>query len=199
MDIDLRVGIPGQAVTHSFLGLGVGEKSFSAGDKAIVTAEFSLATRKLANAEFSWTENGEYANTDSIAVPGAPAWQRTLRTGAVAIDKKRLPRTAENLNLTHDQSAEVSNLRFIVNGGNPLLPAAPNIDAELLLQIRPEAAGFAAKLTGAHDRFPGYALKINGKPVYKFDPVSAGSSPDSLFGPSPDETVATEWIMFQGD
>jgi hypothetical protein len=198
MDIDFRLAIPGQAVTHSFLGLGVGERTFSAGEKAIVTAALSLATRKLVNGRLDWTENGEYANADSIAVPGAPAWQRTLRAGAVAIDKKRLARTTENLNLTHVQSAEVSSLRFTVNGGNPLFPAAPNIHADLLLQIRPEGGGFAAKLTGTHDRFPGYVLKINGRVLYNFDPVAAGSSPDSLFGPAPDEAVATHWIVFHG-
>lgn len=198
MEIDFRVGIPGQAVTHSFLGLGVGERTFSAGEKAYVTAGFSLATRSLGNLKLDWTSNGEYANADSVVVPGAPAWQRTLRPGAVALETRQLTRTPDNLNLTHTQDAEVSNLRFTVDGGNPLFPAAPNIDADLLLQIRPEPGGFAAKLSGGHDRFPGYVLKINGKVLYEFDPVAAGSSPDSLFGPAPDQTVATSWLVFQG-
>lgn len=197
MDIELKVGIPGELVTHSFLGLGLREKTYSGGDKALLTGSFSVATRTWIDKRVVWTETKEYKNDSAVQILGRPPWRRALKTGSVPVAKGTLTRTADNLGISHAQNAEVSNLRIVVDGGNPLFVKAPNINADLLLQIRAEPGGFAAKLTGTHDQFPAYTLHVNGTLLYDFDPEAAGTTPDSLFGLN-SQTVVTTWRVFAG-
>ena len=196
MKIEFSVGIPGEIVTHSFGDLGFGTRTFSAGDKAVLVGTFILSSRKWTVETISWTETNEYLNEDSIP-DGLPVWRRKLKAGADSIAHATLTRTDDNLGVKYTQDAEVNNFRILVNGGNPLFPLAPNIDADLLLQVRPDSAGFAAKLTGTHDQFPEYSLLINGTSLYSFDPVDNGSSPDDLLGFN-NTTVVTTWRFFPG-
>lgn len=158
---------------------------------------FIPSTRKWPVDSIYWTETTEYSNEDSIP-DGLPVWRRKLKAGADPIAKATVARTDDNLSIKYTQDAEVNNFRILVNGGNPVFSLAPNIDADLLLQVRPELGGFAAKLTGARDKFPAYSLLINATSLYSFDPVEKGSSPDGLFGINK-ETVVTAWRVFPGN
>ena len=99
MDIELKIGVLGEAVTHSFLGLGLGEKTYSAGEKAVLTGSFTVATRKWIDKQMLWRETKEYANDSALQIPGRPAWRRALKAGSVPISQATLARTADNLGI----------------------------------------------------------------------------------------------------
>ena len=81
-----------------------------------------------------------------------------------------------------------------IDGGLPLEPLSPNINADLLVIIeqKPGERG-RYRIQGKHDGFPNYELYIHGKPAYLHDVLATNQTPVSLLPPMEFE-VNTPWV-----
>ena len=66
-------------------------------------------------------------------------------------------------------------------GQNPLVSGAPAISYTFTLTF--DSATRTYSLVGSHDGFPAYEIYINGKRIYKHDPLATGDGLNSLFPP----------------
>jgi hypothetical protein len=71
---------------------------------------------------------------------------------------------------------------FDLHAADPIVTAAPDIDATLALLLKVKGGRVEARVRGGHDEFPAYELYANGVLVYSYDPVAAGGTPLGLFG-----------------
>lgn len=177
--IALRIFIPSQAVYFLFM-------TFNGGTKASIEAVVDLAASGAASLTRKARDFGEtrrYENSATETVPGKPDWFRTLRTGATPLESKRAEATDYNLNATWKLlNGATHGVYLDVDGANPLAPTGtPAIDFEVDVGLRRNAAGkIEYCLVGAHDSFPSYELKINGKLVHAHDCVAGSNSPADL-------------------
>lgn len=217
----LRVFIPSPAVMLEAPVLGTDLRAFG-GDgrdfsfdtgtsRASVDATLQLGRGGTSgvvlqeNAE--WGDSHRYAIADTFEVPNRPSWWRGIREGAGPFERvARLVRTADNLGVVATvglgnvaAGAEYGSYDFHVDGGIPLLPdLAPNISATLRLELKRGSDGvLMARLTGRHDGFPAYELYVNGQPLHQYDPVTAGETPNALWGEG-ERSVHIEWQPVQG-
>ncbi|MGH8653935.1 MAG: hypothetical protein ACREYE_17980 [Gammaproteobacteria bacterium] len=135
----------------------------------------------------------KYHENDALPVGDKPDWYRSLKAGAQAIASKQLERTTSNLDAAWSVPAGASHGVFLeVDGGNPLLSAAPNINAEIYLGFRGSVGIIEYMVSSEHDGFPNYQLQLNGKVIYAWDCVAQGETPGALKPPM-DQTVSIGW------
>jgi hypothetical protein len=82
-------------------------------------------------------------------------------------------------------------IHFVASGGDPLVPFAPKLDADIRVSIVQASKGANATLrvTGSHDAYPGYCLKINGVLIYCYSSNALGFIPTDLAIPWKARTV----------
>jgi hypothetical protein len=191
--VKLTVQIPSPIVyfVHGILGV------FNGGVKCNPEVGIDLDKPGASSMSFpvpQWGSTREYRAKDTVAVIGKPDWYRSLLADAQEIRSQALQRTPENLNAQFAIPEGASHgVRFTVVGANPLLAAAPTIDADLTVGLRKKAGGgIEFRVDGKHDGFPNYTLHINGKAAYSYDCVSADESPLAL-SPPMDKTASVGW------
>lgn len=190
--ISLIVKIPSQVVYIAYGALGV----FNGGVKCTpdVTIDLDKAgTASMVFATPSWGKTHRYDAADTTPVAGKPDWYRNLRAGAAEQESGTLTRTEQNLNALFTSLDRAHAVKFVVEGANPLVGAAPAISAEIIVGVRKKAGGvFECCIQGEHDGFPDYTVLVNDKAAYSYGCVNAGESPTALFPPM-DKAVNTGW------
>lgn len=189
VSVKLTIGIPSEAVYYLTY-------AFSGGTKCSPSATLDLdqaGPTSLKLPELAWGSTREYASGDVSTIPGKPDWFRSLRPGAKPTGTATLARTADNLNVRWTSFDGASHaVKFIVDGGNPMMPVAPHIDAAILVGLRKAGGGVQFSVDGIHDGFPNYTLQINGKTVYEWDAVKQGEDPSALGGTG-DQSIKIAW------
>lgn len=124
---------------------------------------------------------------DGIPVFGRPLWWWQLKSQEPTIlGRERLRVSQVNNRVRIDwRDQQTIRVRFILNGSNPLMKAAPAINADLTVLLRRSGQDdVMVSVEGRHDGFPAYELYIDGHPVYWHDPVERRQHPLSLAHPA---------------
>ncbi|RMF15842.1 MAG: hypothetical protein D6758_09055 [Gammaproteobacteria bacterium] len=204
VDIKLRVFIPSPAVS-----LGIGDAfagddrsfAYSGGtSRAEIHASLTFGTDHpwpvLEIHDIAFGTTHAYDSGDVSDVPGKPSWWKAINAGATPKASDTLARTVDNLNIVQSHvmppTAEsywpkgpIAALAYLkVNGPNPLVAAAPAINADLYLYVKEYNGKLWFKLTGSHDGFPAYELYVDQCLVLSHDPEATNQGPLSLFPPS---------------
>lgn len=221
IDARLRLFIPSRAVTVPLpivgdIGFDGDERGFSvSGGTARAdlwveiddspTTTVPVRVKRRAFGESRW-----YTRDKLVDVIGRPFWWKEVRKDPF-LGTEVLPNgvatavmTDQTLNVTGQlESADpfglLKNIRviFLVKGTNPLEALAPTVDCRLELVVSATGVpAFTYSLTGTHDSFPAYELYLQGRLVYSFDPVQAGTSPLSLGDPTNVQAVNIPLTVF---
>lgn len=148
-------------------------------------------TESIGVGQREWGESSAYYALQTEHVYGKPPWWHKLRSRAepamsvatlmVTNDNNRLERTA-------DSDGERITIRLFLKGVVPLVRFAPQLDADLVVQLtrkdkNDESVDY--KVLGTHDGFPSYELYINAKRVYDYDVGKSALGPLHLFSLKP--------------
>jgi len=195
INIRLTIGIPSEAVYYDPVGLGGG--AFSGGVKCEPAVAIDIDTAGAASMAFpvpAWSMTKSFAPSATLTVAGKPDWFRSLKAGSQPTGSATLARTVDNLNARFTVPDGASHgVEFIVVGANPLLSAAPAIDATLTVGLRRKAGKVQYRVTGNHDGFPDYYVFIEAKRVYRWSCVDEGQTPFALFPPA-ECAVESGWL-----
>jgi hypothetical protein len=187
----LRVFIPSPGV--SYLG-----DLFGGGDKAILEGAIDMdnsGAGALSLTARSLGATRRYSPSAAKAVAEKPDWYVSLAPGAAAIETGQSPLTNASLSASWEVPAGATHgVKFVVDAANPLVTAAPAIDAVIRLGLRRTGSGVEYQLSGDHDGFPSYQIKLGaGALVYNYDCVAAGDTPAALFPPMDRTVTSSGW------
>ncbi len=173
VDISLRTYIPCETAWAPVYYQS--DRYFNGGDKTDQTVRVTPGRSEYTDVERHMSETRSYTSAE----PGSTSWCTGAPTSAVFATA-----TQEVTDYTLGQRF-VSNgdgwttVNFQVNANNPLA-ASPEINANVFVGVS-DAGEYV--VSGLHDGFPAYELRIDGMLVHDFNPHHAGTSPNALFPP----------------
>ncbi|MEG3147292.1 hypothetical protein U1839_21785 [Sphingomonas sp. RT2P30] len=190
----LRVAIPSSGVLYGGLLFGGGVKALIEGTIDLArsgAAAMSVTTRFLGATR-------QYAAPDAVALAGKPSWFVGIKPGAVPTKTGQAVVNDTSLGVAWTPPPGATHgLTLTVNAANPLVPAAPAIDAKFVLGLRMTGSVTHYILSAQHDGFPDYGFRLGaGAPVYGYDCVTAGDSPLALFPPMERSGGTSAWTAF---
>lgn len=184
IEIKIRIYIPSGLVIalpgpYIYAGDDRGP-SYSSGDSRLDIA-FVVVPGSNVFPTFKFGESRAYNHTDGYRVPGKPFWWGRLRKPTAPLLRARLKNVRGRAARARSRvrGAGVTEVQVIVNARNPLMPAAPPIDANLIFEVSPTGA---VAVRGSHDEFPSWDIYVNGQHAYAHSPEDTGDTPLSLFG-----------------
>ena len=210
LELKYRMFIPSPAITGPFSddyggdGRGFSYDQGSSRGEIVASVKLTrgMGIERLRVVRRHWGESTAYDSDDTYAVSGKPDWWLGRRSGATPTERKTLRATDDNLNVEIGTSgrwavqAVLENASVVsvkAEGAMPLSRVAPDIDADVAVFIRMHNGQIQVKAGGRHDGFPCHELYVNGRSIYRYDPVAAGNGPSSLAGWG-DTEVNTRWV-----
>lgn len=210
LEIKYRMFIPSPAITGPFSddyggdGRGFSYDQGSSRGEIVASVKLTrgMGIERLRVLRRHWSESKAYDGDDTYAVSGKPDWWLGRRSGATPTERKTLRADDDNLNVEMGTSgrwaiqAALENASVVsvkAEGAMPLSRVAPDIDADVAVFIRMHNGQIQVKAGGRHDGFPCHELYVNGRSIYRYDPVAAGNGPSSLAGWG-DTEVNTRWV-----
>lgn len=210
LELKYRMFIPSPAITGPFSddygGDGRGFSYDQGSSRGEIVASIKLTPgmgiERLTVDQRHWSESKAYDSDDTYAVSGKPDWWLGKRENARVTERKTLLADDDNFNVEVGTSgrwavqAVLENASVVsvkAEGAMPLSRIAPDIDADVAVFIRLHNGQIQVRAGGRHDGFPCHELYVNGRAIYRYDPVAAGSGPSALAGWG-DTEVNTRWV-----
>lgn len=166
------------------------------GPRAAASVKVDLskpANTALHDMQRSWETFREYADLHRMdPVYGdnpALSWFQYMQKDEVVLAReKELPLTDKNLSVVVvdvPPPGMTHGVRFVVDGKDPLLPLAPNVNADILIGLRktPGTDDIAWSISGKHDGFPNFTVALGNFVTYSWDVVSSWASPMLMHAP----------------
>lgn len=149
------------------------------------------ANNSLQDIEREWEEHQRYA-----PIAGPPwehvypepelSWFQLIRAPWARKEHVKLEVTNENLNaVVSVPNGMTHGVRLIVDGRDPLLPLAPNVNADIFVGIKQAAStgAISGVVAGKHDGFPSFFLTVSDTDVYSWNVIEKKGSPALLHAP----------------
>ena len=130
-----------------------------------------------------WGPSSRYTASQGFRVEGKPFWWWDINDGESPQETETLPTTDDDTVIVSKLSTNITDVQFDINGGNPLQPFAPELNASVAILISQQSPAHTPEYSffGKIDGYPSYEILINGENVYSYDIEVAGTSPFDLY------------------